>query len=266
MLSIDVESTGTDPVHDRIFQIGLATELDQTRVWINPEREIPAEVVELCRLTPEHLDLIRRSPTFAQAVDLFAPMFDAPVWIGYGVARFDLAIIAEEFARCGRVLPWEGKAIVDFESLYKIMRPRRLANFAKEYGDIDLTDAHDALVDAEAVLNSQHGFLTQHPELKALSPRELAVMSNYGRGIADPAGKLAINEQGVVVFNTHRNRGVPVVDDISYANWLNNQAWVPVSTKQVIDRVIAEEERKSAARHAQPGLFDEPDVEREIPF
>lgn len=267
MLSIDVEATGVDPATDRIFQIGLATEFDPMKMWINPQRDIPPDVVELCKLTPETLALIRRSPTFGEAVDLFAGVFEREaVWVGFQILGFDLPVLAEEFARCGRVLPWEGKAIVDAAILYKQMRPRRLANFAMEYGSIDLTDAHDALVDANAVIKSWPGFLDAHPELKTLTPRELTVMSNYGRGIADPAGKLAINEQGVVVFNTHRNRGVPVVDDLSYCGWMLNQQWMPESTKQVLRRVIADEEKKSAERYAQPGLFDEPDVEREIPF
>ena len=42
---------------------------------------------------------------------------------------------------------------------------------------------------------------------------------------------------GVAVFNTKRNKGVPVVNDPGYARWMLN-ADFPQSTKRAIEKII----------------------------
>jgi hypothetical protein len=68
--------------------------------------------------------------------------------------------------------------------------------------------------------------------------------------MADPAGKLAYDDSGRLVFNTFRNKGVPLADDVGYAEWMLRTD-MPLSTKRVIRQEL---ERINSE---QANLFDE---------
>ncbi len=108
---LDIEATGTDPLTDRMFEISLQSPAaPEFTTWVNPERPIPKEVVDLCKLTADDLAEIASAQPFAGVLQEIATrLMAADTWVGFGVHQFDLPLLAEEFERVGMDLPWRGK-------------------------------------------------------------------------------------------------------------------------------------------------------------
>jgi len=262
MIFFDLEATSPDPQSARIFEIGILQGDRTYHSWVNPEMAIPSEVVALCKLTPEKLDLIRHARLFAEVIDDILPLLDDPDWVAFGGLRFDIPLMSNEFERAGREMPWGGKNVIDVGNLYKLMNPRTLEVFSLQYNRRAHTESHGAVPDAAVLRDGLPTFLSSHDEIRGLSPSRLAKMSAYGKTPADPAGLLYVDDEGRVCFNTHRNRGVPILDEISYARWMANQQWVADSTRRIIRRVIDD----ATKRDESPGLFDKVEPDGTIPF
>jgi len=105
---MDVETTGLDPLEDRVTEIAL-TAMDPTGMvvascsWlVNPGREIPAEVVELTGITNE---MVVDAPTFGQIAGGLVDVFPKEAIGAAYNARFDRAFMIAEWARCGHPTP-----------------------------------------------------------------------------------------------------------------------------------------------------------------
>lgn len=107
-ICLDTETTGRDPENgDRLVEIGCV-ELDGRRLTlddrflyhtlINPEREVPEEVVAIHNLTTERL---AGEPKFAEIVDKFLDFVRGAELIIHN-AEFDVGFLNMELARIGR--------------------------------------------------------------------------------------------------------------------------------------------------------------------
>lgn len=268
MLFLDLEATGTDPAHARIFEIALVRSPggEIYRRWVNPGQAIPADVVELCRLDADKLGLIERSPPFGEVIPEVERFFEEPTWLGFNILGYDLPLLAEEFLRNGHTLPWEGRLVIDLDKVYKRLNPRNLNAFVLQYLGREHTDAHGALSDTVVLAEAWPKLLAAHPVLADMTTEQLALFSNYDRKMADPAGKLFVNDKGEVCFATRNNFGVPVAEDFGYARWMCEKDF-PESTKEVLRRIM-----NKPPRDDEPNLFsgiedDQPGEPRvEIPF
>ncbi len=233
----DLEATGTDVATDRIIQCAATLSkggkplaiFDQL---IYPERIIPPEVVKLTSITNE---MVQDKPPFkyhAQAISLL--MQDADILAGFNLIRFDIPLLCEEFHRAGidyRFLM--EKPVYDAGSIFQIMEPRTLKAAFQFYCGKELVDGHQAQNDTAATTEVMTAQLQRY-SLGNKSLEELDIVSRHnGKRTPDPAGKLMYDEQGRICFNTFRNRGVPVTDDWSYADWIMRQSF-PESTKAVL--------------------------------
>lgn len=251
MRFFDVETTGTDPQHDRVTQVAVVDE--RGGVWqtlVNPGRPIPPHVQELTGITDAAV--ADAQPFAAVAAELSARL-GGHVLVGFGSWQLDIPVLAEEFERAG--VGYAFGEVIDVGVLFKLARPRSLAAAVSTYLADDAArvfagECHDAAADAEATRRVFEVMRHAEPLVAGKSPAELALLSCHGRRPADPFGKLVVVD-GVVCFNTHRNRGVPVADDVGYAEWMLRSDF-PTSTKRVLRAELARLEAE-----AEPaGLFD----------
>jgi len=153
-ITLDTETTGLSPsAGHRIVEIGCIELVNHIPTgkhfhrYVNPERDIPQEVVQIHGLTEEFLG---GHPVFADLVDGFLAFIgDAPLVIHN--AEFDLAFLNAEFARLN--LPaLESQRCIDTLMLARKRfpgSPASLDALCKRFGvDNSEREKHGALLDS----------------------------------------------------------------------------------------------------------------------
>ncbi len=103
-VAIDIETTGLEPLHDRVTEIGAvritaAGEIvSEFETLVNPGRPIPPFVQSLTGITDE---LVRDAPTVTEAGARLLQFAGSDVLIGHNVG-FDLAFLRREGLRISR--------------------------------------------------------------------------------------------------------------------------------------------------------------------
>ncbi|HNI09135.1 MAG TPA: exonuclease domain-containing protein, partial [Thiobacillaceae bacterium] len=99
---IDLETTGANPVRDRVTEIGIVlVDGDRVETWstlVNPERAIPAFIQQLTGIDDR---MVAGAPTFAQVADELAERLHGYLFVAHN-ARFDYGFVRHEFQRLGR--------------------------------------------------------------------------------------------------------------------------------------------------------------------
>jgi DNA polymerase-3 subunit epsilon len=152
---LDTETTGLDPLRgDRLVEIGCVEIFNRMptgqsyHVYINPERDMPAEAFAVHGLSTEFL---ATKPLFTEVVDEFlAFIADAPLVIHN--ASFDISFINAELERIKRsAIPRD--RLVDTLLLARRKHPgvsNRLDDLCSRYAiDNSHRTKHGALLDAE---------------------------------------------------------------------------------------------------------------------
>jgi DNA polymerase-3 subunit epsilon len=152
---LDTETTGLDPLRgDRLVEIGCVEMINRMptgqtyHVYINPERDMPAEAFAVHGLSAEFLST---KPLFHEVVDAFLDFIgDAPLVIHN--ASFDISFINAELDRIKRAaIPRE--RLVDTLLLARRKHPgvsNRLDDLCSRYAiDNSRRTKHGALLDAE---------------------------------------------------------------------------------------------------------------------
>ena len=173
----DTETTGTDPDRgDRIVEIGCVELIDLVPTgqtfhrYINPERDVPAEVVRVHGLTSDFLSdkAVFSDPTVVG--DLLAFMGDAPL-IAHN-AEFDRRFLNSELARLNLEPIDKGRCIDTLAIARKRFpgAPASLDALCRRF-DIDRSarDKHGALLDS-------HLLAAVYLELKGGRERRLSFL------------------------------------------------------------------------------------------
>lgn len=231
----DCETTGPDPSADRLTQIAIVSaDLSQRfETLVNPGRPIPPAIQELTKITDQMVVLAPPFETIAQDV---ADRLAGRILVGFGCHKFDVPLLDAEFERVGVAFDWSTVSVIDAGELFKIHEPRNLDAALRHYCGRPLVDAHSAMADAQATRDVFLSMVGRYPTTCNLSGFELEILSRHGKAMADPAGKLSVID-GRLCFNTHRNRGVAVLDDVSYAEWILRSDF-PRSTKLLIRKEL----------------------------
>src|SRR5690606_9787353 len=106
IVSIDAETTGRDFELDRVVELAFVVfergEVKKTHSWlINPEREIPAEVIAVHGISNED---VHDKPTFRQLVPEILAALQGLVPLAYN-AEFDQTFLLRELQRAGTTTP-----------------------------------------------------------------------------------------------------------------------------------------------------------------
>lgn len=268
LIVFDLETTGLDFIRDRIIQISYikvspdGTE-ERENLFVNPEKPIPHEVVELTGITD---DDVKDAPTFKTLAPQLCEKFKGCDFVGYNSNHFDIPMLAEEFLRAGIDFDFSKVRLIDAQTIFHKMERRNLAAAYKFYCGRKMEDdftAHRADEDTEATYRVLMGELDKYaPGVQEEPDRVLENDMDYlaefskqndnvdfagrivwkpvigadGKPVLDADGK----EQKVEVFNFGKYKGRPVADvlrtDIGYYSWMMGGDFT-FNTKQVLTRI-----------------------------
>ena len=268
LIVFDLETTGLDFIRDRIIQISYikvspdGTE-ERENLFVNPEKPIPHEVVELTGITD---DDVKDAPTFKTLAPQLSEKFKGCDFAGYNSNHFDIPMLAEEFLRAGIDFDFSKVRLIDAQTIFHKMERRNLAAAYKFYCGRKMEEdftAHRADEDTEATYRVLMGELDKYaPGVQEEPDRVLENDMDYlaefskqndnvdfagrivwkpvigadGKSVLDADGK----EQKVEVFNFGKYKGRPVADvlrtDIGYYSWMMGGDFT-FNTKQVLTRI-----------------------------
>ncbi|MEG0814720.1 MAG: exonuclease domain-containing protein [Mucinivorans sp.] len=240
IIFFDLETTGVDPASDRIIEIGMikvlpsGEKLVKTR-RINPERHIPATSTAIHGIVDAD---VANEPTFAQIARSLYSWIEGCDLAGYNSNRFDVPILVEEFLRAGVEIDLSQIKLVDVQNIFHKKEQRTLAAAHKFYCGTEIENAHSAAADIEATYNVLLAQLDRYDDLQA-DVDFLATYSKMGNFV-DFAGRVALNEQGVEVFNFGKHKGRAVAEvfraEPSYYDWMMKGDFT-LNTKNVITKI-----------------------------
>lgn len=246
LVSVDIETTGTDIVKDRVVQIGLCrlgedgAALERHSRLINPGMSIPTEAFLVHGITDE---MVKDQPRFKQIAWSLLEWLTGAAIVTFNGLRFDIPLLAEEFARCGIVWPESQTKVIDVRSLWTIYEPRTLAAamstyLANEAASDQHVEFHDAGFDAECALRVLQAQVRAH-SLQDKTPDELAEMSLLDRRPVDPAGKFLRATDGQIVYGFGKHKDRPVDTERGYLRWmLDKGEGFPRRTLDVAQRLL----------------------------
>lgn len=268
LIVFDLETTGLDFIRDRIIQISYikvspdGTE-ERENLFVNPEKPIPHEVVELTGITN---DDVKDAPTFKALAPQLSEKFKGCDFAGYNSNHFDIPMLAEEFLRAGIDFDFSKVRLIDAQTIFHKMERRNLAAAYKFYCGRKMEEdftAHRADEDTEATYRVLMGELDKYApgvqeEPDRVLENDMDCLAEFskqndnvdfaGRIVWKPLvgadGKPVLDADGkgqkVEVFNFGKYKGRPVADvlrtDIGYYSWMMGGDFT-FNTKQVLTRI-----------------------------
>nr|WP_041756768.1 exonuclease domain-containing protein [Bradyrhizobium sp. ORS 278] len=148
---VDIETTGSWSSGDRITEIGAVKVrnhqlVEQWHSLINPQRPIPAKIVELTGITNQ---MVRDAPVFHEIADSFMAFMGDGIFVAHNV-NFDYGFLSSEFERLERRFRFPKLCTcVGMRRRYPGHTSYGLGKLCAIYG-IELDDHHRALCDARA--------------------------------------------------------------------------------------------------------------------
>ncbi len=192
----DLETTGTNISKDRIVEIAVLKIFPngnkESHTWlVNPEREIPAEVVAIHGISNEK---VANEPTFKQLASKIHDLIKGCDLGGYNSNRFDIPLLVEELLRAGIDFEMKNVVAVDVQTIFHKKEQRTLSAAYQFYCGKDLTDAHSAEADTEATYEVLKSQLDKYEDLEN-DMKWLADFSSRKK-FADFAGFISYDKKG----------------------------------------------------------------------
>ncbi len=236
----DLETTGTNVAQDRIVEISILKIYPngnkESKTWlVNPEKEIPAEVVAIHGISNEK---VANEPTFKMLSKKIYNMIKDSDLGGFNSNRFDIPLLAEEMLRADIDFDMKNMVSVDVQTIFHKMEKRTLEAAYKFYCDKDLTDAHSAEADTIATYEVLLSQLDRYPELEN-NIKKLAEFSTHKKTV-DFAGFITVDEEEEEIFAFGKHKGRKVLEVLDkepgYFGWILN-ADFPLYTKKVLTQI-----------------------------
>lgn len=221
----DLETTGTNTAKDRIVEIAIIKlnpdgSKESYSKKVNPEMPIPIVVSEIHGIYD--VDIID-CPTFKDIAEEVKTFITDADLAGFNSNRFDIPLLVEEMLRSGIDAEFDKKKFVDIQNVFHKMEQRTLVAAYKFYCNKDLTNAHSAEADTLATLEVLEAQIGKYDNIQG-DVDFLSEFTTMGTRTLDFSKRIAINEEGVPVFNFGKHKGIPVVDifkkEPGYFNWL----------------------------------------------
>lgn len=231
LIALDTETTGLDAANgDRIIEIGCVAldgrivthkPEDALQLYVNPERDVPDEAVEIHGITNEFL---ADKPTFVEVADRFLDFVRGSTLVIHNAA-FDTGFLDMELGRIGRGKLSDYCKIVDTVKLAKQLLPGRAVSLDSlcRYYEIDNSSRtfHGALLDAEllaevyvALTRGQDVLEMRNPDADNLPaiPKNLVVVTATAEELAEHERILDIAVKKAKATAAWRKLGVPTTE------------------------------------------------------
>lgn len=236
LIFFDLETTGTNPAHDRIVEISLikvnpdGSEAEHS-TRLNPGMPIPPESTAVHHITDAD---VAQAPTFADIAEKLFAFFEGADVAGYNSNKFDVPLLMEEFARVGMRFDTAERRFIDVQNIFYAMEPRTLVAAYRFYCGKDLDSAHSATADTRATYEVLKAQLDRYDALQ----NTVEHLSSFSRTRhLDLAGRITRNDAGEAVFNFGKYKGKTVEEvlrrDSGYYAWMM-QGDFPQNTKDVL--------------------------------
>ena len=238
----DLETTGTDPLRDKIVEIavvrvepGGATDSRTRR--INPERPIPAEATAVHGIADRD---VRDAPPFRQVARSFLDFLGDADLAGYNVRRFDVPLLDREFKECGLDLALRSRRILDAMTIFHKKEPRDLSAAVRFFLGREHEGAHGAEADVLATVAILDAELERYPDLPR-SVDELDAWCNpVPEGAVDRSGKFVLREGEVVfAFGKQKGRSLKEIARVQrdYLEWILKQDF-PEDARALVEKAL----------------------------
>jgi DNA polymerase-3 subunit epsilon len=236
----DLETTGINISQDRIVEISILKVFpngtEESKTWlVNPEMEIPKEVIAIHGITNEK---VANEPTFKKlAKDVYNMIKDSDLG-GFNSNRFDIPLLAEEMLRAEVDFDMKNCVSVDVQTIFHKMEQRTLSAAYKFYCDEILEGAHGAEADAKATYEVLKAQLDKYDTLE----NDTSFLAEFSsrKKFADLAGFITYNKNNEECFSFGKHKGKLVTEVLEkepgYFGWLLN-ADFPLYTKKVLTAI-----------------------------
>jgi DNA polymerase-3 subunit epsilon len=169
---------------------------------------------------------------------------------GFGVLRFDLPLLTEEFRRVGLEFSTSAVHTVDAQRIYHLREPRTLSAALRFYCADDHVGAHGAKADVLATMRVLEGEMARYPDL----PVDVEGLGQYcnprDAEALDPDGRLKWRGTEVVLAFGQKS-GLPlrelVARDATYLRWILNKDFSPEVKAIVRDALDGKFPQRSAS-------------------
>ena len=236
----DLETTGVNIAKDRIVEISILKVYPngnkESKTWlVNPEMEIPAEVVAIHGITNER---VVTEPTFKELANEVSKLIEGCDLAGFNSNRFDIPLLAEEMLRADVDFEMKSRIAIDVQVIYHKKEQRTLSAAYKFYCDKDLENAHSAEADTNATYEILKSQLEKYDDLD----NDMKLLSEFSshKKRADFAGFIMYDDNEEEIFTFGKYRGKKVTDvlatDKGYYSWIQ-KADFPLYTKKVLTAI-----------------------------
>lgn len=236
----DLETTGVQVTNDRIVEMAAVKihpdGTEEVKRWlVNPGIPIPPETTAIHGISDAD---VADAPTFKEIGGEILAFVDNSDLGGYNCNKFDVPLFVEECLRNGYDFDLDKRKVVDVQNIFHRMEQRTLSAAYTFYCNKSLEDAHTAEADTVATWEVLKAQVDRYDEVEG-NMDFLAEFSNRQK-IADVAGFIAFNDEGVEVFTFGKYRNTPVRDVLKenpgYFSWMQ-QADFPLYTKKILTRI-----------------------------
>ncbi len=208
IIFLDIEATGADALRDRIVEIALIKRhpdgtMAEYVQRINPGIRIPSEVTALHGISNED---VSSAPSFKEIAPIVLDFVAGCDYGGFGLVRFDIPIMVEEFKRAGFAFLVESCGLIDGLTIYHQRERRDLTAAYQFYCQKALVGAHGARADALASMEVVLAQLDRYSDLPRGVP-ELHVYCNRQDHRYVDNGRKFMWRDGEAAFNFGKYRG-----------------------------------------------------------
>ncbi|MBP3419636.1 MAG: ribonuclease H-like domain-containing protein [Marinifilaceae bacterium] len=237
----DLETTGLNLVNDRIIEISLLKVMpngseEQRTIRVNPGMHIPDEASNVHGI---YDDDVKDCPTFKQIAADVAKFIEGCDLGGYNSNKFDIPMLAEEFARANVDIDLKKRLCIDVQTIFMKMEQRTLTAAYRFYCGKNLEDAHSASADTSATYEVLQAQLERYSDTIQNDMEFLNNFTNQNKSV-DYAGYIVMNAKGEECFNFGKHKGKTVKEVLtkepSYYQWVMN-AEFPLYTKKVLTEI-----------------------------
>jgi DNA polymerase-3 subunit epsilon len=202
---------------------------------VNPEMHIPEKVTAIHGISDAD---VADAPKFREIAKNLAAFLEGCDLAGYNAIKFDIPLLAEEFLRTNTDFNFRKRKYIDVQVIFHKKEQRTLSAAYQFYCKKELKNAHSAEADTDATYEVLQSQLEMYPDLEN-DVSKLSEFSSFNN-IADFAGRIIFDENGIETFNFGKHKGKQVEavfrEDPSYYSWMMNGDF-PLYTKRVLTEI-----------------------------